>query len=278
MTECAPPFFRKTHSPLISQEWTKFRQSFANLVAVFPEGPSLWGRFGSLCAQAINLPDREPPEFLGERFPFQALQDILRQIRDSAPIFSNVDVQLFDSNESDLGFFPSDEVEQKLKMIRKVLLDRLVQWEGGTSRLRPEIAIGQGDNEDTAGQSVSNALLPDARAASSSAQTGTKILVADTLTDALKVLDCESRQVKLYGQAENPLVKGRSKPRLSQAQYKVVRALIQAIPNGLTKDELDKRSTCGDARKTMKRLADSDPDWASVLMFPGRPGVGYGIR
>ena len=86
-----------------------------------------------------------------------------------------------------------------------------------------------------------------------------------------------SAQVKLYGPAAEPTVKGTTKPRLTKAQYDVVCALIQGGEDGLTKDTLDKKSEHGDSRKIMKRLSDSDPDWKSVLLFPGTPGKRYRI-
>ena len=55
-------------------------------------------------------------------------------------------------------------------------------------------------------------------------------------------------------------------------------ALIDAGENGLTKDTLDSESKHGDARKIMKRLADGDRDWKSVLLFPVKTGRGYRIK
>ena len=88
----------------------------------------------------------------------------------------------------------------------------------------------------------------------------------------------QSKQVKLFGRGERPMVKNKYKPPLSSAAYDVVYTLIQAGDAGLTKDKLDTESGHGDARKTMKRLADRDCDWKAVLAFPGKPGRGYRIR
>jgi hypothetical protein len=74
------------------------------------------------------------------------------------------------------------------------------------------------------------------------------------------------------------MVQGKRKPALTNAAYDVVRALICAGENGLTKDALDHESKHGDARKIMRRLADGDRDWKAVLVFPGKPGRGYRIR
>ncbi len=85
-------------------------------------------------------------------------------------------------------------------------------------------------------------------------------------------------RVVLGAPGERPLVLGREKRLLTLAQFDVVKALLDAGERGLSKDELDRQSKHGDARKTMKRLADSDPDWKAVLHFPGRTGGGYRIR
>ncbi|MCI0463306.1 MAG: hypothetical protein L0Z62_40685 [Gemmataceae bacterium] len=85
-------------------------------------------------------------------------------------------------------------------------------------------------------------------------------------------------RVVLRGPAERPLVLGREKPLLTRAQYNVIQALLDAGERGLSKDELDHKSGHGDARKILKRLADSDDGWQAVLPFPGKPGGGYRIR
>lgn len=89
----------------------------------------------------------------------------------------------------------------------------------------------------------------------------------------------ESPCVKLYGENDAPDVNGKQKQPLSKPRYDLVLALIKAGKNGLTKDRLVKESGHSDPVKTMKRLANSDPDWKAVLIFPGgnRQG-GYRIR
>jgi hypothetical protein len=83
--------------------------------------------------------------------------------------------------------------------------------------------------------------------------------------------------VILNGPDQNPIVLGKEKKRLSPARYDVVKALLDANRN-LTKDELDRKSKHSDARKLLGRLADSDPDWKAVIVFPAAHGAGYGIR
>jgi hypothetical protein len=84
-------------------------------------------------------------------------------------------------------------------------------------------------------------------------------------------------RVVLRGPAEGPFVLGREKRPLTLAQYDVVKALLDAGERGLSKDELDRQSGHGDARKLLKRLAALDDDWQAVIHFPGKPGGGYRI-
>jgi hypothetical protein len=86
------------------------------------------------------------------------------------------------------------------------------------------------------------------------------------------------RQVVLQGPNDPPLVCGREKRPLTRPQYDVVNALLEAGEDGLAKDQLDKRSGHGDARKILERLAKSDDDWNAVIEFPGVAGRGYRIR
>jgi hypothetical protein len=87
----------------------------------------------------------------------------------------------------------------------------------------------------------------------------------------------EGQRVILRGPGERPIVRDGEKDPLSRAQYDVVKALLDAGERGLTKDGLDRQSKRGDARKILKRLAESDPDWKAVIHFPGKPGRGYRI-
>jgi hypothetical protein len=82
--------------------------------------------------------------------------------------------------------------------------------------------------------------------------------------------------VVLEGPDKKPIVLGREKKRLSKARYDVVKALLDHGP--LSKDELDDKSGHTEARKLLRDLADSDPDWKEVIIFPEVYGVGYDIR
>jgi hypothetical protein len=83
--------------------------------------------------------------------------------------------------------------------------------------------------------------------------------------------------VKLCGRDEGPIVYGVRKKRLTPARYDIIKALLEADRN-LTKDQLDSKSGRTEARKTLKKLFDSDKDWAKAIILPEGPGTGYGIR
>jgi hypothetical protein len=70
---------------------------------------------------------------------------------------------------------------------------------------------------------------------------------------------------------------GREKDRLTVPQYDGVKALLDAGELGLSKDQLDRESGHGDARKILKRLADSDHDWKVVIHFPRKPFGRYRV-
>jgi len=81
--------------------------------------------------------------------------------------------------------------------------------------------------------------------------------------------------VVLNGPGRPPTVLGREKAVLTPARYNVVQALLKAGMDGLSKDELDAKSGHPEARKILKNLAKSDPDWAKVISFAESTGVGY---
>jgi hypothetical protein len=79
--------------------------------------------------------------------------------------------------------------------------------------------------------------------------------------------------VVLISPSVRPFVLGRSKAKLTPAQFLVVKALMAAGEAGLTKARLLK--VTGDAMNVLKRLAKSDKDWAAVVQLPGRSGRRY---
>src|SRR5262249_19042815 len=85
-------------------------------------------------------------------------------------------------------------------------------------------------------------------------------------------------RVTLGGRAERPVERGKQKDPLTVAQYDVVKALLGAGETGLSKDKLDSVSKHSDARKVLKRLANSDRDWKAVIHFGLRPGGRYRIQ
>jgi hypothetical protein len=76
---------------------------------------------------------------------------------------------------------------------------------------------------------------------------------------------------------DEPIVRGVRKKRLSPARFDVVKALLVAGKGGLSKDSLASESKHGDANRVLQRLAESDPDWASVIQMAGRTGGRYRI-
>jgi hypothetical protein len=77
---------------------------------------------------------------------------------------------------------------------------------------------------------------------------------------------------------DEPTVNGRRKPKLTKAQFDVTKALLAAGDDGLSKDSLATEGKHSDAHRILKRLADSDPDWGSVIQMAGKPGGRYRIR
>ncbi len=75
-----------------------------------------------------------------------------------------------------------------------------------------------------------------------------------------------------------PVVNGKQKKPLTNAQYDIVKALVVAGKFGLSKDQLDAKSGRGDALKTLRRLVSADSDWAAVVVFPGVKGQGYRVK
>ena len=92
------------------------------------------------------------------------------------------------------------------------------------------------------------------------------------------VAESATGSVRLFSRHEGPIVNGEEQNSLTHAQYDVLLALLKAGDKGLTKDALDRKSGHGDARAILKRLAEKDPDWESVISFPGTPGKGYHIQ
>jgi hypothetical protein len=86
-----------------------------------------------------------------------------------------------------------------------------------------------------------------------------------------------TQPVVLRGRTEGPIINGAEKPKLTNPQFNVVKALLEAGDKGLTKDELVTKSGHTDALGIVRRLADKDPDWKLAIQFAGIPGGRYRI-
>ena len=88
-------------------------------------------------------------------------------------------------------------------------------------------------------------------------------------------------RVVLFGPGKEPIVDGKRKDPLTHAQYKVVKALIEAAERGLTKDTIVTKSGHTDARGILGRVigveTNYDVDWDNVISFPGKTGGRYRI-
>jgi hypothetical protein len=87
----------------------------------------------------------------------------------------------------------------------------------------------------------------------------------------------ETVRVKLRTRDQGPIVLGKEKSVLTEGEYNVVKALLDAGEAGLSKDKLDEKSGHTDARKILSRLSKADPGWAAVIRMPGKAGRGYRI-
>jgi hypothetical protein len=85
--------------------------------------------------------------------------------------------------------------------------------------------------------------------------------------------------VILAGPECPPIVRGEVMNELLAGKpYRVIEALVDAGPGGLSLAKLGTESGCPDARKILKRLCESDRRWKAVIRFPGvRGGGGYRI-
>jgi len=85
----------------------------------------------------------------------------------------------------------------------------------------------------------------------------------------------ESKQVRLFGPESAPIVKGRKKPPLSPIRYELVKKLIEVGQERASKSQLERITS--DYWRALNDLKKSDPDWDSVIHFPGKSHVGYWI-
>jgi len=87
-----------------------------------------------------------------------------------------------------------------------------------------------------------------------------------------------ARPLVILGEpGDNPIVNGKTKKRLLLTQFHVIKALMEAGTNGLSKDELVNKSAHSDAVNILKRPRDSDADWKSVTQTGEIPGGRYRV-
>lgn len=100
------------------------------------------------------------------------------------------------------------------------------------------------------------------------------IAASNGTTATLKV--APSPLVVLGKPGEPSVVKGKQKKALTDGQHAVISALITAGVEGLTKDAIEAERSS--AREILKRLRDSDEDWAAVIIMAGQTNGRYRIR
>lgn len=100
---------------------------------------------------------------------------------------------------------------------------------------------------------------------------------SDTGQSPESVAESTSGRVLVFGQDQPPTVDGRPKSTMTRAQYDVILALLQAGEAGLTKTQLTTNSKHGGALGVLKTLAQSDPDWNTVISFPRTTGKRYRV-
>jgi hypothetical protein len=83
--------------------------------------------------------------------------------------------------------------------------------------------------------------------------------------------------VKFEELSKKPLIRGKEQARLSRARYDVVKALLDAWPESLNKDELPVKSVHSDAVNILKNLRKLNADWKSAIELAGTKGAGYRI-
>ena len=88
----------------------------------------------------------------------------------------------------------------------------------------------------------------------------------------------QSDRVCLFGMNKAPTIDGKPKGNLTDAQYNVIQALIEATTKGLNKDELITQSGHGGAREVLTTLSKKDSDSKSVIQFAGKTGRRYRIK
>jgi len=89
-----------------------------------------------------------------------------------------------------------------------------------------------------------------------------------------------TQRVELFEPDEHPKIDGKRLPRLTRAQYKVVKAVAEAMDDEepLTEARLCAKSGVDGARQRFTELRKKDPRWAAVLLPSGVRQLGYRIE
>ena len=95
-----------------------------------------------------------------------------------------------------------------------------------------------------------------------------------TISNQIKVPE---PAIQLNGPNEPLFVCGREKGKLIQTQFNVVKVLLEAGPEGLSKDALVAKSSVTDAVNCLKRLHKKDSDWGKAILLPAKAWGGYRI-
>lgn len=90
-------------------------------------------------------------------------------------------------------------------------------------------------------------------------------------------VECKTDRVTLFGNDKQVLIDGAPYPRITPAQYQVIKKIIVSAGGSLKYSDL--QGISGDAVNTLKRLAQKD-GWRDVIYLPRQEGrgAGYSIK
>lgn len=161
------------------------------------------------------------------------------------------------------------EVDTRLAIrTLKDQLVRLIYSNGGENE--ESFVVGAASSLCDRGQRLQAAF----EALTAQAELAPPLSASNGTTATLKVP--HSPPVVLGKPGEPCVVNGKQKKALTDAQHAVISALITAGVEGLTKDAIEAERSS--ARDILKRLRDSDKDWAAVIIMAGQTNGRYRIR
>ena len=161
------------------------------------------------------------------------------------------------------------EVDTRLAIrTLKDQLDGLIYSNGGENE--ESFVVGAASSLCDRGQRLQAAF----EALTAQAELAPPAAASNGTTATLK--SAQSPLVVLGKPGEPSVVRGKQKKALTDGQHAVVSALIIAGVEGLTKDAIEAERSS--AREILKRLRDSDEDWAAVIIMAGQTNGRYRIR